>query len=345
MTDISNKTTLVTLYQAGEGIYDVMDKVLVIDQGRCIFQGPASEARQYFIDLGFQAHDRQTTADFLTACTDRTERKFRKGWEARTPKTAVELETAFRQSDNYRKVLLEVEAYEKELQDNNFTDAKEFEDTVQEGKSHKTVSKKSPYTVSFLRQVLSCAQREFWLIDGDRTTLYTKAFIILSNGLIVGSLFYGEPSNTEGAFTRGGALFFSILFLGWLQLSELHKAVMGRAVIARQKDYAFYRPSAVSIARFLVDFPVLLPQVIFFGIIMFFMTNLTVSAGRFFIYLLFQYLTTICITTLYRMFASLSPTIDDAVRFSGISLNLLVIFTGYVIPKPQLLTDYIWFGW
>lgn len=44
------------------------------------------------------------------------------------------------------------------------------------------------------------------------------------------------------------------------------------------------------------------------------------------------------------MFASLSPTIDDAVRFSGLALNLLIIYTGYVIPKPQLISEYIWFG-
>lgn len=45
------------------------------------------------------------------------------------------------------------------------------------------------------------------------------------------------------------------------------------------------------------------------------------------------------------MFAALSPTIDDAVRFSGMALNLLVILTGYVIPKTQLVSKYIWFGW
>lgn len=45
------------------------------------------------------------------------------------------------------------------------------------------------------------------------------------------------------------------------------------------------------------------------------------------------------------MFAALSPAIDDAVRFSGIALNLLIIYTGYVIAKPQLLSKYIWFGW
>lgn len=39
MTDVSNRTTLVTLYQAGEGIYKVMDKVLVIDEGRMLYSG------------------------------------------------------------------------------------------------------------------------------------------------------------------------------------------------------------------------------------------------------------------------------------------------------------------
>ena len=77
MADISDRTTLVTLYQAGEGIYELMDKVLVIDEGRMIYQGPANEAKKYFQDLGYYCPERQTTADFLTACTDPAERRFR----------------------------------------------------------------------------------------------------------------------------------------------------------------------------------------------------------------------------------------------------------------------------
>ncbi|KAF2149279.1 putative ABC transporter [Myriangium duriaei CBS 260.36] len=344
MTDISGRTTLVTLYQAGEGIFDLMDKVLVIDEGRCVYSGPAHEARKYFIELGFHAPERQTTADFLTAVTDPNERQFREGCEASTPKTAEELEEAYRKSRFYQQSLQDMENYEAYLKDTDHADAKEFEGAVQETKS-KTVHKKSSYTVSFPRQVLACTKREFWLLWGDTTTLYTKAFIIVANGLIVGSLFYGQSLGTSGAFTRGGSLFFSILFLGWLQLSELIKAVSGRAVVARHRDYAFYRPSAVTIARVVADFPVILVQVIVFGIIMYFMNSLDVDASKFWIYLLFVYITTICITSLYRMFAALSPSIDDAVRFSGIALNILVIFTGYVIPKTQLLTEYIWFGW
>ncbi|RAK94698.1 ABC drug exporter AtrF [Aspergillus costaricaensis CBS 115574] len=344
MTDISKRTTFVTLYQAGESIYELMDKVLVIDQGRMLYQGPANEARQYFVNLGFHCPEQSTTADFLTSLCDPNARQFQPGREASTPKTAEELESVFRQSSAYQRILDDVSGYEKQLQDTNQESTRRFQKSVAESKS-KTVSKKSPYTVSLVRQVAACVRREFWLLWGDKTSLYTKYFIILSNGLIVSSLFYGESLNTSGAFSRGGALFFSILFLGWLQLTELMPAVSGRGIVARHKDYAFYRPSAVSIARVVVDFPAIFCMVVPFTIIVYFMSGLDVTASKFWIYFLFVYTTTFCITSMYRMFAALSPSIDDAVRFSGIALNVLILFVGYVIPKQSLIDGSIWFGW
>jgi ABC-type multidrug transport system ATPase subunit len=344
MTDVSDRTTLTTLYQAGEGIYELMDKVLVIDGGRMLYQGPANAAKQYFVDLGFYCPPRQTTADFLTSLCDVNARQFRDGYEERCPKTAEELETAFKNSGAYKQVLADVDDYERHLEKSSHADANTFKESVRGAKS-RTVMDQSNYTVSYWKQILICTRREFWLLWGDKQSLYTKFFIIISNGLIVGSLFYDTPSDTSGLFTRGGAAFFSILFLGWLQLSELMKAITGREVIARHKEYAFYRPSAVNFARILADFPLLFIEVIIFGVIMYFMTGLDLEAGKFFIYLLYIYTTTICVTALYRMFAAVSPTIDDAVRFSGITFNLLIIFTGYAIYKPTLLQDKIWFGW
>lgn len=59
----------------------------------------------------------------------------------------------------------------------------------------------------------------------------------------------------RGIFSRGGTSLFSILFLGWLAMTQLIKAVSGRQVIARHHEYAFYRPSAVAIARVITGFP------------------------------------------------------------------------------------------
>lgn len=344
MTDISNRTTFVTLYQAGEQIYDLMDKVIVIDEGRMLYQGSASEAKQYFVDLGLYCPDRETTADFLTSVTDPAQRTFREGYEASAPKTAEEFERAFIQSAAHQKVLADVAGYQQYLQDTDHSDAKAFQQSVKEQQS-KYVPNKSNFTVSYWRQVLACTQREFWLFWGDRTAIYTKFFIIVSNGLIVASLFYKQSGNTSGAFSRGGTLLFGTLFLGWLQLGELLKAVSGRAVIARHKEYAFYRPSAVCLGRALADFPILFAQVLPFSIIIYFLAGLDVDVSKYFIFLLFSYTMTYCITALYRMFAALSPTINDAVRFSGIGLNLLIVFTGYVITRPYLLHQKIWFGW
>ena len=54
-----------------------------------------------------------------------------------------------------------------------------------------------------------------------------------------------------------------------------------------------------------------------FSIIMYFLGELDVDVSKFWIYFIFVFVETLNLTALYRMFASLSPTIDDAVRFAG----------------------------
>jgi ABC-type multidrug transport system ATPase subunit len=61
LTDVFKMTTFVSLYQAGEGIYEQFDKVLVIDAGRQVYFGPAQEARGYFLGLGYRDLPRQTS--------------------------------------------------------------------------------------------------------------------------------------------------------------------------------------------------------------------------------------------------------------------------------------------
>lgn len=63
-------STSVALYQAGESLYELFDKVILIDEGRCLFFGPTNEAASYFKSLGFAQPERWTTADFLTSVSD-----------------------------------------------------------------------------------------------------------------------------------------------------------------------------------------------------------------------------------------------------------------------------------
>lgn len=90
MTDTCGKATIVSLYQVSDAILDLTDKVLLIDAGRMIYQGPSKRAKDYFESLGYMCQERQTVADFLASVTSVSERRFRPGWETRAPKGAVE---------------------------------------------------------------------------------------------------------------------------------------------------------------------------------------------------------------------------------------------------------------
>ena len=56
-------------YQGSESIYELFDKVIVMDEGRQVFFGPPSEARKYFENLGYKSLPRQSTPDYLTGCS------------------------------------------------------------------------------------------------------------------------------------------------------------------------------------------------------------------------------------------------------------------------------------
>lgn len=283
MTDTCGKATLLTLYQASDAIYELVDKVLLIDEGRMLFQGPASEAQRYFEDLGYESAEMQTISDFLTSITVPERRRFRVGWEDRAPKGPIELENAFRRSAAFQKLETSVKKYDDKRNSDEFNGActsdsesgsvEDFKRTMQSDKS-RFVSSKSPYTISLFRQIVLCAQRQMWQLRGHMGPLYIKLISAVVYGLLIGSMFYDQPQTTEGMYSRGGVLFYSSILLAWLQMSELEEAMQGRDILSRQKKFAFVRPSAVCMARVAQDMVVTALLTLLYLIVMYFLSGL-----------------------------------------------------------------------
>lgn len=66
MSDIFGPASIITLYQAGNGIYDLFNKVLVLDEGKQIYYGPLKAAKPFMEEMGFVCADGANVADFLT---------------------------------------------------------------------------------------------------------------------------------------------------------------------------------------------------------------------------------------------------------------------------------------
>jgi len=221
LTNITHSTTIVTLYQAGEQIYQEFDKVCLIYAGRQVFFGKASEARPYFEELGFEATPRITTSDFLTTITEPKTQHIRAGMEGKVPLTPEGLEAAFRRSKFYTKIQEELEAYDRERQENSESDTQNFKEAVKAEKS-RNVAEGSPYVVNFWMQVWYLAQRELQLQAQDVVAMRSKFINVVVLGLITGSLFYNIQKTSEGAFFIGGVLFFNIIIVAWMQVRSNH---------------------------------------------------------------------------------------------------------------------------
>lgn len=87
----------------------------MLDKGRAIYFGPTQNAKQYFIDLGFDCEPRKTTPDFLTGISNPQERRVREGFEGKVPENSLELETAYVNSQAYTDAMNELREYEETI--------------------------------------------------------------------------------------------------------------------------------------------------------------------------------------------------------------------------------------
>jgi ATP-binding cassette, subfamily G (WHITE), member 2, SNQ2 len=335
MTDLSQRTTMATLYQVSESIFDYFDRIAVIDEGRCIYYGPRDQARKFFYDMGYEAPSRETTADFVTGVTDPDQAVIRKDFQGPVPKTAEEREKYWKNSQLYANLLNEITNYNQLVQQSEKEEAQKLQ-RVSAGNKNSGVNKKSPYTVSFWEQIKACIWRQLLIRWGSRHDMQIKLFTIISVSLIISALFYGQGYDSTGVFTRGGVILFMCLFNGWLQLSEGFEAVAGRPMLMRHRQFAFHRPSAVIVARAIVDIPFLMVQCFLSLIIIWGIADLRRTAGAFFIYYVYVFFAAYNLTALYRMIAAFSPGFNEAIRFSVLALNVIIIFVGYIIRRPQM---------
>ncbi|CAL1190706.1 unnamed protein product [Candida parapsilosis] len=76
---VLDTTPLIAIYQCSQDAYDLFDKVVVLYEGYQIFFGRADKAKEFFVNMGWDCPQRQTTADFLTSLSNPSERKPRPG--------------------------------------------------------------------------------------------------------------------------------------------------------------------------------------------------------------------------------------------------------------------------
>ncbi|KAG0194498.1 hypothetical protein DFQ28_010582 [Apophysomyces sp. BC1034] len=342
MTNVFNKTTIATLYQASNSIFHEFDKILLLDDGYCLYFGPVGQAKKYFEDMGFYCPPRKSTPDFLTGICNPIEREILPGFESSVPQFAHEFQERYEKSSIRQEMMAEMLAYEQMLEQDN--PAERFRQAVIE-EHQKRAPKNSPYIASFYQQVRALTIRQFQILLKDREALISRYGTILIQSLITASCFYNIPLDGRGAFSRGGAIFFSVLFNTLVSQTELVNFLMGRPILEKHKQFALYRPSAFYISQVVMDVPYALAQVALFSVCAYFMMGLNLDAGRFFTFFIILFFTNMTMNGFFRFFGAVTSSFFFATQVSGVVLISLFTYSGYVIHYSSMHPWLYWIYW
>ncbi|OWB61708.1 hypothetical protein B5S29_g2610 [[Candida] boidinii] len=338
-TNITQATSLVTIYQAGETIYEAFDKVSILYLGRQIYFGPADKAKQYFLDMGFECRQRQSTPEFLTAVTDPLGRTARKGFENKVPNTADEFVEYWLNSKEYKYLLNEIQEVKSlEKPEETF----DHFARIQKLEKMKYSAANSHYTINYFEQLKLCTLRGIQKILGNKDYSITLVAAAIIQSLIIGSLFYKTPSSTAGAFGKGGVVFFALFYFVIMGLAEIASIFLDKPILKKQKGYSFFHPSAELIANVITVLPVKIFAIACFSLILYFLADLKLDAGAFFIFFLFINLTVQTVNAIFVLLSSLVPTLSAANGITGLLMLCLLMYSSYLIQRPSMVP---WFKW
>ena len=339
-SNVGGFTNAVAIYQASQSIYDIFDKAIVLYGGRQIYFGPADAAKAYFENMGWFCPSRQTTGDFLTSVTNPQERKVRDGFEDKVPRTADDFEKYWLESENYQMCLQDI-AEAEEQNPIGGAALNLFRESKQQAQA-KHVRPKSPYTISIPMQIKLCTIRAYQRLWNDKTSTLTTIIGQIVMALIIGSIFYGTPQSTGAFFAKGSVLFFAVLLNALIALTEINGLYDQRPIVEKHVSYAFYHPFAEALAGIVSDIPVKFLIAICFNMILYFLSGLRYEAGPFFLYFLFNFVSILTMSAIFRTIAAATKAISQALAIAGVLVLAIVIYTGFTL---QVTYMHPWFRW
>ncbi|KAJ3158179.1 hypothetical protein HDU86_003134 [Geranomyces michiganensis] len=343
-TDITQTGNVLSLYQASQDIYDLFDRAIVVSEGRVIYFGPASEAKAYFEGIGFFCPTRKVTPDFLVGVTELNERDVQRGWNGPLPNTAEEFEKAYLASNMFKDMQSEQQTLQQEIKSGHRGSAFDKQITANKEVIGRHDLIKTQYTTSLKQQLAACAKREVALQKGN-VALIGRLFFDTIMAIVVGSAFFHLPATPAGAFSRGGAIFFGVLYNCLGALASVPLVIQGRAVSSKHKSYKLYRTYLNPVVMQLTDIPISLLMVIVWSCINYWMVGLRPTAGAFFTYMLFLFAANQGFGGLVRIVASLAPNLEAATQINGVFLLFFILYTGYLIPYSSMHPWFMWVFW
>nr|XP_043635485.1 ABC transporter G family member 31 [Erigeron canadensis] len=322
----TGRTVVCTIHQPSIEIFEAFDELLLLKRGGCVIYGGKVGERSEILIKYFES---------INGISPMPGQYNPSNWMLEMTTPAVEerigqdFSLIYRNSKQYRDI-------ETLIQQTS---------TPQPGSEPLHFSSK--YSQSGLTQFKTCLWKQNLVYWRSPDYNVVRLFFTTMCALIVGSVFWDVGSkrdNTQNLMVVMGALYTAVMFLGVNNSSTVQPVIaIERTVFYRERAAGMYSAIPYAMAQGLVEIPYIATQTIVYGITTYFMINFERTAGKFFLYLVFMFLT-FTYFTFYGMLAiGLTPSQHMAAVVSSAFYSLWNLLSGFLVPKPKIPGWWIWF--
>ncbi|KAG8477556.1 hypothetical protein CXB51_030215 [Gossypium anomalum] len=236
LTHITEATLLVSLLQPAPETLDLFDDIILMAEGKIVYQGPRSSVQEFFEHCGFRCPERKGVADFLQE--DQAQYWYRKD----QPHSFVSV-------NNFIVAFKKFHAAQK-LNEEMCTPFNKSE-------SHKSALSFNMYSMGKLELLKTCMAREWLLMKRNSFVHIFKSSQLVVIALMTMTIFIRTRMKLDlvHASYYLGSLFYALIRLMTTGITELALTVSRLSVFYKQRDFYFYPAWAYSIPAAILKIP------------------------------------------------------------------------------------------
>lgn len=329
----AGRCVVATIHQPSSEIFNLFDDLLLLADGRVIYQGPISELRAYFEGLGYPTPAYTNYCDFVfLAILTNESRKVDNPYSNLHPQNESNRERLDRLLNHW------------EQSEGNSMVLKRIENRSESGISSGSIKQWASWLLQFkylLWRTSKNAKR-------NPTVARAKIAQAIFTGFLIGLLYLNnrekEPP-VQIQNTLGIIFFLAIQNVMMPCFSVLSIFAQEKEVFSREFGAGYYRLSSYFLAKVCVELPIFLVVPIINTLIIYFLSDMQRTAGKFFICVATTMLASATGFSLGIFFACIFPNLEIALSAAPLIMVPLLMLSGFFVNQKTIPVYMNWIKW
>ncbi|KAL9965452.1 hypothetical protein ACROYT_G029254 [Oculina patagonica] len=326
------RTVVCTIHQPSAKLFEMFDKLYILAEGNCLFQGTVQDLLPYLAGEGLVCPKYHNPADYIIEVAsgeygENVIPSLVKAWKAREEVMTQKKSLTSSTSCSY--------------------DSRNMVVSILPNCNVKTSTDSIIHAASQTTQFMVLFKRAAQSIFRDRVFTHLRFVSIASVGLLIGLLYHGIGNDGNKVFNNTGCLFFSLLFLMFTSLMPTVLTFpMEKLVFIREHLNNWYSLKSYYLAKTMADVPFQILFPLIYCTIVYFMTDQPLEGLRYTQFLSITILTCLVAQSIGLLIGTVAPSLPTAVYVAPVTGIPVLLFSGFfvnfdTIPKYMQWLTYV----